>query len=296
MGIGSKIKEYRTKAGLTQKELADELHVTYQAVSRWENDDAEPSFDTLRDMCRIFNCSTDDLFGIEKKPVEEKVEEKPQEPQVIERIIVQEQKPVLGVCEQCNKPIYEATNLNRVADTYQVRVGRGTRTETRQRILCNECNEIKLLEQERLIDQRKKQTEEEFRKRRIHSIVWPAVISIVCLVIAISFFANGNTSSGIAGIVISILGYTFVATLILDNTFINDLWEGIASLGFVKLPGIIFEFSIDGFVFLIAMKILFFIIGVLFSILAFTFATALSLVLSIFVYPFALRKNLKCEE
>ena len=87
-----------------------------------------------------------------------------------------------------------------------------------------------------------------------------------------------------------------MATLILDNTFINDLWEGIASLGFVKLPGIIFEFSIDGFVFLIAMKILFFIIGLLFSILAFTLATALSLALSLFVYPFALRKNLKCEE
>ena len=56
MGIGLKIKEYRTKAGLTQKDLADELHVTYQAVSRWENDDAEPSFDMLKDLCRILNC------------------------------------------------------------------------------------------------------------------------------------------------------------------------------------------------------------------------------------------------
>ena len=39
MGVGPKIKEYRNKAGLTQKDLADKLHVTYQAVSRWENYD-----------------------------------------------------------------------------------------------------------------------------------------------------------------------------------------------------------------------------------------------------------------
>ena len=75
MGVGSKIKEYRTKAGLTQKELADELHVTYQAVSRWENEDAEPSFDMLKDLCKILNCSTDDLFEISKKQDEEKIDE-----------------------------------------------------------------------------------------------------------------------------------------------------------------------------------------------------------------------------
>ena len=32
MGTGLKIKEYRTKSGLTQKDVADELHVTSQAV------------------------------------------------------------------------------------------------------------------------------------------------------------------------------------------------------------------------------------------------------------------------
>ena len=44
MGIGSKIKEYRTKCSLTQKELAEKLFVTYQAVSRWEKDEAELIF------------------------------------------------------------------------------------------------------------------------------------------------------------------------------------------------------------------------------------------------------------
>ena len=70
MSIGPKIKEYRVKAGLTQKELADKLFVTYQAVSRWENDDAEPSISTLKEICRILNCTTDELFEIENKEKE----------------------------------------------------------------------------------------------------------------------------------------------------------------------------------------------------------------------------------
>ena len=67
MGVGQKIKEYRIKAGLTQKDLADQLHVTYQAVSRWENDDAEPSIDTLKEMCGILNCSIEVLLDMKSK-------------------------------------------------------------------------------------------------------------------------------------------------------------------------------------------------------------------------------------
>lgn len=102
MGIGPKIKEFRNKAGLTQKDLADQLHVTYQAVSRWENGDAEPSIETLKEMCVILNCSIEELFEMEKKE-EPKGEEKIT---VVDKIAVQEPKPILGVCEQCNHPIY----------------------------------------------------------------------------------------------------------------------------------------------------------------------------------------------
>lgn len=143
MGVGPKIKEYRNKAGLTQKDLADKLHVTYQAVSRWENDDAEPSIDTLKEMCGIFNCSIEELFDMERKEEDKPIEEKIT---VVEKIVVQEPKPILGVCEQCNHPIYEASNLNRVNESFVVRTGRTSYTETRQRVLCNDCNEIRLLE------------------------------------------------------------------------------------------------------------------------------------------------------
>lgn len=35
--FGKFIKEIRAKNNLTQKQLADKYHVTYQAVSKWEN-------------------------------------------------------------------------------------------------------------------------------------------------------------------------------------------------------------------------------------------------------------------
>jgi transcriptional regulator with XRE-family HTH domain len=40
--IGAFIQAQRKAAGLTQKELAERLHVSFQAVSKWENGDCLP--------------------------------------------------------------------------------------------------------------------------------------------------------------------------------------------------------------------------------------------------------------
>ena len=288
MGVGPKIKEYRNKAGLTQKDLADKLHVTYQAVSRWENDDAEPSIDTLKEMCEIFNCSIEELFDMERKEEDKPIEEKIT---VVEKIVVQEPKPILGVCEQCNHPIYEASNLNRVNESFVVRTGRTSYTETRQRVLCNDCNEIRLLEEKRKAEQIEREINAT-KKRRIHSFIYLLTAYIYCS--WYKFVKSSSTGFGYLGI--GLFAYCFLGTMILNNTFITDMWLEITSWGFVKLPGIIFEFSFDGLVFLIAMKILFFLLGLALALLAAAFATALAMALSIFVYPFALIKNIKCEE
>ena len=75
MDLGRNIKEYRLKYGLSQKDLADRLFVTYQAVSRWENNQAEPSIDTLNSMASIFGCTINDIVsgeaGKEVLPMDE---------------------------------------------------------------------------------------------------------------------------------------------------------------------------------------------------------------------------------
>lgn len=197
MGVGQRLKEMRSKAGMTQKDLADELHVTYQAVSRWENDDAEPSFDTVKEICRIFHCTSDDLFGIERDNPAQPESTQPiaEKPQVVEKVIIQEAKPVLGVCEQCNKPIYDPEDLHRIDVTHTVRHGPSHHTTHRDMILCSACNEKRLQQKKAAEDQKVAMEKSNEKKRRVHSFVWPTLSAILFLVIAIVCFVKGYTHS-----------------------------------------------------------------------------------------------------
>ena len=64
MTLGQKIKKLRNEKGLTQKDLADQLHVTFQTVSKWEKDENEPDISTLRELAKLFECSMDSQNGI----------------------------------------------------------------------------------------------------------------------------------------------------------------------------------------------------------------------------------------
>ena len=48
--IGSIIKDIRKKNNLTQNEFASILGVTFQAVSKWENDKSIPDITILKDI------------------------------------------------------------------------------------------------------------------------------------------------------------------------------------------------------------------------------------------------------
>ena len=63
--LGSRISAWRKKKKLTQDQLAEQLGVTAQAVSKWENDQSCPDITTLPKLAEIFGCSTDELLGIE---------------------------------------------------------------------------------------------------------------------------------------------------------------------------------------------------------------------------------------
>lgn len=57
------ILELRTKAGLSQDELAQKVFVTRQAVSRWENGETVPNTETLKLLSNLFNVSINTLLG-----------------------------------------------------------------------------------------------------------------------------------------------------------------------------------------------------------------------------------------
>lgn len=60
--IGSRISKYRKAKGMTQEELAAQMGVSSQAVSKWENDASCPDISLLPQLCRILGITTDELL------------------------------------------------------------------------------------------------------------------------------------------------------------------------------------------------------------------------------------------
>lgn len=62
--MGQIIRRLRKGCHLTQEELAERLGVTFQAISKWENDTGMPDISQVVPLASIFGVSTDVLFGI----------------------------------------------------------------------------------------------------------------------------------------------------------------------------------------------------------------------------------------
>ncbi len=66
MSFGEKLAKLRKEKGLSQEDLANELNVSRQAVSKWESNNAYPETEKIISICKIFNCSMDELIGIKE--------------------------------------------------------------------------------------------------------------------------------------------------------------------------------------------------------------------------------------
>ena len=126
--------------------------------------------------------------------------------------------------------------------------------------------------------------------RRNKSFVWGGVTATALVVLGI---ATGNI---LPMIIIALTGFTLVSCLILGNNFVGDMIAEIFSWGFVRFPGLIFTLDLDGIIWLITVKLLFWVLGLLIAIFFGILAIALGLLLSVFVYPFALVKNIRNGE
>ena len=60
------LKKLRKDSGLSQSELAEQLHISRQAISNWENDKAEPDLENLVRLAEILGVSVDSLIGPSK--------------------------------------------------------------------------------------------------------------------------------------------------------------------------------------------------------------------------------------
>lgn len=296
MTLGQKIKKLRTGKGLTQKDLADQLHVTFQTVSKWESGINEPDIATLKELSKLFGCSFDCLLSDdEDTPIEkEKTEVVVKEVPVIKETIIFHQNEA-HKCARCGKDIPEDELVSEDINKKE-RHGPHTRTVSiGQTYYHKHClGEVKKERAEAA--RREKIVRASSSKKKCFG--WGIAAGVTALGIALAILlCNTQYVHPALGVLYSILiGYGIFAMIycILSGSYIGDVFVWCAGLS-IKFPGLIFTWDLDGFLWLIAMKILFAILGFLIGVLALLFAIAFSATLGAVSFPFILIHNVRTD-
>jgi transcriptional regulator with XRE-family HTH domain len=71
--IGNKIKALRKQRGITQEQLADSIGISFQAVSKWENNVALPDITLVPALASYFGVTTDELLDYNLKEMRENI-------------------------------------------------------------------------------------------------------------------------------------------------------------------------------------------------------------------------------
>ena len=64
--VGFRIRSYRKKNKLSQKEFADKIGLSVSTLSNYENGNTLPDMKTLVHLSVLFNCTTDDLLDLNR--------------------------------------------------------------------------------------------------------------------------------------------------------------------------------------------------------------------------------------
>lgn len=98
MSLPEKLVCLRKEKRLTQLQLAERMHVSRQAISRWEAGEAIPSTENLKCLSDLYGVPVDYLLndGIERPDQSEMTEEKPSEPQATGRKL--KRRVIMIVC------------------------------------------------------------------------------------------------------------------------------------------------------------------------------------------------------
>lgn len=268
MEYGEKISTLRKSKGMTQAELGNELNVTYQAVSKWERGESYPDFETLSKISKIFGVP---ITYFEDGIIPDNTEA---ESAAADAATAAEPQPVmLGVCTVCGKVIYE-----------------GNEGETSPALVCADCVRKRTEDKKRAAENayRQAKLKEETEKRKAKSmrnkgLIASGIINGILLIFMIIGLALNPVDIGatIGGYCIALLFlFPFIAQLFWHGIIVDVCLAGCKIIG---TPGIIFTFDLDGFIFLIVMKILF----ALLKLFVLLLCMAVCILVAIIISPFS---------
>ena len=288
MTLGQKIKKLRNENGLTQKDLSNMVNVTFQTVSKWENDENEPDVSTLKKLASLFGCSLDYLLSEEDE--EPAIEESKQEENQPQTIVIHQREA--HVCEKCGRDIPENDLV--MEDICTRPAGRGHSAEYRKGYYHTEClEEVKKERAEKARLARVRQASSGAKK----SFGWGIAGGVIALGIALAVLLTQTQLHPALCVLYSILiGYAIFAAVycIVAGSYIGDVFLWCASLS-IKFPGLIFSWDLEGFAWLIAMKILFAVLGFIVGVLALMLAIVMAGSLGAISFPFVLIHNIRTD-
>lgn len=126
--------------------------------------------------------------------------------------------------------------------------------------------------------------------------VWYRVGMILSLVVAVGLFVVGIVFGGDYGVAIGcVLAYLSISfgTQLGHDTVVDDIFIWAWSKT-INMPGVIFEFDVDGILFFIAYKLIIApIITLLLMLLLGVLGTIFAIFVSIFTFPFTIARNIK---
>ena len=252
MTLGQKIKKLRINKCLTQKELADQVYVTFQTVSKWENDENEPDVATLRELARILGCSLDYLLSVNEDDVEpqnrQEVQTNSQDTPHITNVtniykteVVQQ--PSGHECVRCHKPIMEK-DLQFRSVPHTTRSGRHVKTTYTKAYYHKACLEAYDKEQAEI---ERKKAEIKAKKSKKLAFGWGIAAGVVALGVSLAVMLAVPSISEVLHPALAVLfsvliGYAIFADLycIITGSYIGHVFVSVAGWS-VKMPGVIFS-------------------------------------------------------
>lgn len=256
--FGKAIQTLRKRKNLTQAELASSLNVSGQAVSKWENNLSQPDLDTMQKLMKIFEVSWEEFSALcgygENEAEEEKKLSERRSQETIAAVAVSAttaannaseaakmtaraaeelttQPKLSGVCAYCGKAMYGEKNVYLKSP----------------KIVCNECAERVTGK----ITSIKESNRREFKK----AMILPAVIVAIVTVVFTAFsFIGGAGAISLAWLPLGFLVWLPIPQICWDRGPVPDIFDGTCGKT-IRMPGIIFELSIDGVIWAILVKI-----------------------------------------
>lgn len=299
--LGQTIRGLRIKKGWTQKDLAEKLYVTPQAVSRWENDGIEPPLATLKKMSTLFGVSLDKLIGNEKQPTNQTI----QAPVKPKQSTLPPATTFYGTCDECGKAFVNAKDIHNYMVTKRVRThGPHHQMVTTNMKICSSCanKHEEKKKQDKIIEGRRiKEKAHNCRLRAfwLTPLCAAAIVGIVALLIHLccnqfpSYKNNPSSFYTLPLIITGVLSIPLFGCLFLNNNIVIYIVGYVLTKFSFKVPGLIISFDLEKLaVLLYILAIITFLVGLA----GFVVATVIGSIVGIFVLPYAINKSYKYPE